>query len=131
LEVVGRLQAAHKEHMGAVSDLLLPPGRSCSSSCRGADVEARTKLSGETPLTCAAHFGTEDIAQLLLEAGANPNSPRLADGVRPLDLAAAGLKPQVACLLLEHGAEVCMSGLLARWLVPGRVSLPIMYCIVL
>jgi ankyrin repeat protein len=94
------------EHIGAINDLLCPPGGGSSSS-RSADVHARTKQDGETPLFWAAQAGTFEPVKLLLAAGADPNAMRLSDAVRPLDLAVALYKPAVAVLLIEHGAEVC------------------------
>jgi ankyrin repeat protein len=72
----------------------------------GADADARTKALGETPLTVAACFGTDEVAGELLVHGADVNLPRLSDAARPLDLAVAFNQPVVACLLIERGAEV-------------------------
>jgi ankyrin repeat protein len=62
----------------------------------------------ETLLTFAAFAGNWAVVELLLQAGANPNLPRLADAVRPLDLAVGFKHARLACLLLERSAEVSM-----------------------
>jgi ankyrin repeat protein len=109
------LRAAYKEQLLAVVDVIVCiSGSSSSSSGGGSDseskrvaaVNARTYVHGETPLTFAAYAGACEVAQLLLAQKADPNLPRLADGSRPLDLAAKFAGPNLACALLEHGAEV-------------------------
>jgi ankyrin repeat protein len=62
----------------------------------------------ETLLTFAAFAGNWAVVELLLQAGANPILPRLADAVRPLDLAVGFKHARLACLLLERSAEVSM-----------------------
>jgi ankyrin repeat protein len=109
-----RVRAAYEEHKQAVSDLLLPQ---TSSSSSGADIDAPTCL-GQTALSCAAQFGAREIAAVLLEAGADPNSALLVDAARPLDLAVASLMRQVACLLIDKGAEVCIN---AQQAAAGRL----------
>ncbi len=55
----------------------------------GADVN-RVAGDGFTPLMMAAGYGYTDIVELLLRRGANPHVAG-AGGVRPLDLAVAGV----------------------------------------
>jgi len=55
----------------------------------GADVN-RIAGDGFTALMMAAGYGYTDIVQLLLQRGANPHLAG-PDGVRPIDLAAAGV----------------------------------------
>jgi ankyrin repeat protein len=110
--------------MRAVSDLLLPP-TSRSSSGGGSNartnVDAVTQPSGETALCMAAQYGAGEIAPMLLAAGANPNRPRLADAVRPVDLAVVTMRMQMACLLIENGAEVRFEAVQAA---PSHISKP-------
>jgi ankyrin repeat protein len=96
------LRAAAAQHIGAVRDVLQAHGSDGSS----VDVQARTVTCKETPLTFAAFTGNWAVVELLLQAGANPNLPRLVDAVRPLDLAVGFKHARLACLLLERGAEV-------------------------
>ncbi|KAF6261819.1 ankyrin repeat-containing domain protein [Scenedesmus sp. NREL 46B-D3] len=72
----------------------------------GVDVDAETFVNRETPLTFAAYTGAYEVAEQLLKAGADPNLPRSKDAARPLDLAVDSEHARLACLLLEHGAEV-------------------------
>ncbi|KAF6261822.1 hypothetical protein COO60DRAFT_1678960 [Scenedesmus sp. NREL 46B-D3] len=98
------LRAVAAQHVGAVRDLLQARGADGDS----ADVAARTTCCKETPLTFAAFSGSWAVVELLLQAGASPDLPRLADAARPLDLAVALLHTRLACLLLERGVEVGM-----------------------
>lgn len=64
-------------------------------------------FDGYTPLGLAAHFGNEDTAAYLLEAGADVNL-RGKDGKlnnMPLHASIAGNHIHMAKLLLEHGAD--------------------------
>jgi hypothetical protein len=96
------LRTAAAQHSAAVRDVL----QARSSDASSADVEARTVCNKETPLTFAAFSGSWAVVELLLQAGANPNLHRLADAVRPMDLAVAWKHARLGCLLLERGAEV-------------------------
>ncbi|KAF6261826.1 ankyrin repeat-containing domain protein [Scenedesmus sp. NREL 46B-D3] len=98
--------AADLQQLAAVDDLLQARSGSSGGGSGGADVNARTQPHGETPLTFAVMASAHSLAQKLLAAGADPNLPRVSDVARPLDLAAACGKAQVACLLIQHGAEV-------------------------
>jgi hypothetical protein len=104
-----KFRAMYEQQLLVAADLLVGPcccSSSSSGSKRVADVNARTHVHGETPLTFAAYAGAVEVAHLLLIHGANPNLPRLVDGSRPLDLAAKFAGPKLACTLIEHGAEV-------------------------
>jgi cytohesin len=59
---------------------------------------------GFTPLHYAAMYGRHEIAELLLERGADPNIQD-NDGDTPLHLAAANGYSEIVKLLLEHGAD--------------------------
>jgi ankyrin repeat protein len=59
---------------------------------------------GRTPLALAAARGEDEVARLLLEAGADPNRPG-ERGVTPLGIAARQGSTGVADLLLSAGAE--------------------------
>ncbi|KAF6261828.1 ankyrin repeat-containing domain protein [Scenedesmus sp. NREL 46B-D3] len=108
------VRAVYSQHLAAVADLLQQPegsggssgGSSCGADDGGADVNARTRPHGESPLTYAAYGGAYEVAAMLLEAYADPNLPRFADDVRPLDLAVAFGRARLACLLIDHCAQV-------------------------
>jgi ankyrin repeat protein len=69
----------------------------------GADVNAKERRGGATPLMNAAAFGTIDMVRLLLEQGADPNGKSIA-GATALMWAVTDLaKVQ---LLLARGADV-------------------------
>lgn len=66
----------------------------------------RRTADGFTPLHYAAFFGGEDVAHVLLDAGADPNVRSENDfAVMPLHSAVAG-QARVALLLIERGAHV-------------------------
>jgi hypothetical protein len=101
--------AVYEQQLMAAADVMSGGFFNSSSSISSkptADVNARTAVHGETPLTFAAYAGASEAGQLLLKHGADPNMPRLADGSRPLDLAAKFGSANLACALIEHGAEV-------------------------
>lgn len=61
---------------------------------------------GFQPLGLAAFFGHKETARVLLERGADPNTPsRNGLKVQPLNSAVAGQNLEVARLLLAHGAD--------------------------
>jgi ankyrin repeat protein len=102
-------KAAYEQHLRTAADLIADRNNSSSSSSsykHGADVNARTVVHGETPLTFAAYAGACEVGMLLLAQRADPNVPRLADGSRPLDLAAKFGGASLACALIDKGAEV-------------------------
>jgi len=78
----------------------------------GADVDERTLLenveqpveSAGKPLWLAADLGRRDIAELLLDRGANPNANLYASGW-PLDRAYCQSDPAMKELLLSRGAK--------------------------
>jgi Ankyrin repeats (3 copies) len=67
----------------------------------------------QTPLHIAARFGRDDLAAILLSAGADPNA-RDKRGDRPLHLAAEEGHPGVVRLLLRRGANLEASGSMDR-----------------
>jgi hypothetical protein len=100
-------KAAYEQQLVTAADLIADCSNSSSSSCKqGADVNARTVVHGETPLTFAAYAGACEVGMLLLAQRADPNVPRLADGSRALDLAAKFGGASLACALIDNGAEV-------------------------
>ena len=70
-------------------------------------VTARDK-DGSTPLHCAAWNGREDVAAILLDAGADINDHNQNGhwGTTPLHAAAHGNQKQVAALLIARGADL-------------------------
>jgi hypothetical protein len=86
----------------------LPDGSLIGSCC---EVDTETSYAGETALTVAAGTGAVELAKLLLQNGAAVNLPRTIDAARPIDIAVEAEQLEVACLLLEHGAEVGLLGL--------------------
>ena len=74
----------------------------------GADVNARDSKN-VTVLQLAVVLGNEDIVQLLLEKGANPNGnfvSAVTNSDTPLHDAVRFARTKIAKLLLDHGAEV-------------------------
>lgn len=96
-------QRGMQQHMQAVELLLQQEER---YGDRAADVDAVNSALGDTPLAYAAAAGALEVAQQLLLNGADVNLPRRVDAARPIDLAVNNGHYGVACLLLEHGAEV-------------------------
>jgi ankyrin repeat protein len=72
---------------------------------RGAQLEARDG-AGRTPLIAAVDADNASVADVLLRAGADPNSPDSLHGNAPLVWAAAEGRLEVARLLLERGVDV-------------------------
>ncbi len=71
----------------------------------GADVRAKTREGGITPLFMAATNGNAAVIDALLKAGADANSAK-SNGTTVLMIAAAAGNPQAVELLLAHGADV-------------------------
>jgi ankyrin repeat protein len=69
-----------------------------------ADVNARAKADGRTPLMLAAAFGDPAITSALLDAGADPNLADIA-GLTPLHVAVYGERWEVLDALVRHGAN--------------------------
>jgi hypothetical protein len=61
-----------------------------------------------TPLVIAAETGAYEFAAWLISKGADMNMSGGWGSARPIDYAVCGAHTKVACLLLEHGAEVSM-----------------------
>jgi ankyrin repeat protein len=70
----------------------------------GANVSATTRINGLTPLFFAAQNGQAAVIDILLKAGAKPNTP-LATGVTPLMIAAKAGNPDAVKVLLDNGAD--------------------------
>ncbi len=70
----------------------------------GADVNEKEAASGSSALTTAALFGYTDIAELLINAGADINV-RNNDGSTALHTATFLCHPEIVKLLLENGAD--------------------------
>lgn len=70
----------------------------------GADVKAKTRLGGITPLFMAAKNGNAAILAVMLDAKADANATN-ANGTTPLMLAAASGKTDAVKLLLDRGAD--------------------------
>jgi ankyrin repeat protein len=78
--------------------------RALLSAGAGVDDEVRQGTSKSSPLSLAIFSGSEDMARLLLESGANPEG---IDGcmVRPLTLAVSGSEGRMMPILLAGGAD--------------------------
>jgi len=74
----------------------------------GASVVATTADRGATPLHLAARRGAQDIVELLLRKGADPDRQMSAVAYKasPLYLAAQGGHVEVARLLIAKGANI-------------------------
>ncbi len=70
-----------------------------------ADVKSATR-SGGLPLAQAVRVGNASVAELLLQAGAEPNTIEPASGKAPLHLAATRPDSRLVDLLLRHRATV-------------------------
>lgn len=70
----------------------------------GADTEIAEHLHGNTALHTAAAYGREDLARILLDGGADPNS-RNHSGATPLHAAAEKGTAKVLRLLVSRGAD--------------------------
>ena len=70
----------------------------------GAEINAKDKKFGTTPLSWAAHNGHTEVAKLLIENGAEVDVRR-NDGQTPLSLVVYKGHAEVAKLLRQHGAQ--------------------------
>lgn len=89
----------------------------------GADPEARERF-GATPMLAAVENRRLDVIRLLVEAGADPDTPRLGmDEFTPLHSAAQRDNLETVLLLLELGADAAKR----TWLTPidWAVSQPV------
>jgi hypothetical protein len=71
----------------------------------GADVDTKEPTGGSTPLLVAATFGQVEVANFLIEKGANVNAGS-NDGATALHGAAFFCHTEIVKLLLDKGAEV-------------------------
>lgn len=85
-----------KRHGSEIASLLLD---------KGAEIDARTDLLGETPLHRAVTAEDGAVVALLIERGADPNAMR-SEGRAPMHDAAAYGKSEMVRLLAEKGAKV-------------------------
>ncbi|MET0623634.1 MAG: ankyrin repeat domain-containing protein [Pyrinomonadaceae bacterium] len=84
----------------------------------GVEADARLAPGGETPLMRAAARGHEEVARVLLDAGADASAQR-SDGFTPLILAVFFGHEATARLLVERGADArahtTLGTTAARW----------------
>ena len=71
---------------------------------KGVDVDAQDGMRGITPLSWATLLGQAQMAELLIQRGANVNSKN-RDGATPLHVAAFLGQDEVAKLLVQKGAN--------------------------
>ncbi len=91
---------------------------------KGAKVDAQNVIQ-ETPLHFAAIKGYSEIATVLLQHGADPNTPARSFGATPLHIAVRYDHIEVARLLLDHGASVNrpVGRTEATWFPPSDMDL--------
>lgn len=71
----------------------------------GADIEAQSERTKDTPLSLACSGGRFEVVELLLTRGSNKEHRNVSD-YTPLSLAASGGYVNIIKLLLTHGAEI-------------------------
>ena len=71
----------------------------------GADIEAQSERTKDTPLSLACSGGRYEVVEILLSRGANKEHRNVSD-YTPLSLAASGGYTNIIKLLLAHGAEI-------------------------
>ena len=71
----------------------------------GANVKAKSRLGGVTPLFMACRSGSAAMIELLIKAGADAGAPDSV-GTTPLMLAAASGSVEAVQVLIDHGADV-------------------------
>lgn len=72
---------------------------------RGADIEAQSERTKDTPLSLACSGGRFEVVELILSRGANKEHRNVSD-YTPLSLAASGGYVNIIRLLLNHQAEI-------------------------
>lgn len=87
--------AATAGHQKVVQSLLI----------RGAEVEAQSERTKDTPLSLACSGGRYEVVEILLNHGSNKEHRNVSD-YTPLSLAASGGYVNIIKLLLNHGAEI-------------------------
>ena len=70
----------------------------------GTDLEQKDPIGGSTPLITACVFGNAEVANVLMEAGADLEAKN-NDGSTPLHCAALFCYPDIVQSLLDHGAD--------------------------
>ncbi|KAH7463046.1 Ankyrin-2 [Phytophthora ramorum] len=83
----------------------------------GAEIDARGRADGVTPLLAAVQKGCADVARYLLEKGADANAASTAGGLTSLHVAAEQGGYEIVECLLQNGADVNLTdatGKLAR-----------------
>ncbi|GMF65975.1 unnamed protein product [Phytophthora lilii] len=83
----------------------------------GAEIDARGRADGATPLLAAVQKGCSDVARILLEKGADANAASTVGGLTPLHVAAERSDYEMVERLLHHGADANLAdanGLLPR-----------------
>ncbi len=97
--------------------LAADPGRPVWDAAANFDVEKLRELlasgapvnlvyDNRTPLISALEFGSEEMARLLLEHGADPNIPAPPCDVSPLSIAITKRQRAIAHLLIAKGSDV-------------------------
>ena len=71
----------------------------------GADIEAQSERTKDTPLSLACSGGLYEVVEILLRLGANKEHRNVSD-YTPLSLAASGGYVNIIKLLLSYGAEI-------------------------
>lgn len=71
----------------------------------GADIEAQSERTKDTPLSLACSGGRYEVVEILLNRNANKEHRNVSD-YTPLSLAASGGYTNIIKLLLSHGAEI-------------------------
>ena len=71
----------------------------------GAEIEAQSERTKDTPLSLACSGGRYEVVEILLSRGANKEHRNVSD-YTPLSLAASGGYTNIIKLLLAHGAEI-------------------------
>jgi ankyrin repeat protein len=97
------------EHLGPMADIwtAAATGEITALKARmaeGVDVDAQDPINAATPLAIAANFGTLEVVEILIDAGANPNALDANGGTPVLGAAFFG-RPACLRALLDAGAD--------------------------